>query len=341
KALAVNQEILEIDAEQETALASLENLFLALGREEDLLKVLATTLELAGDDDDRRQIQSRIGSIHEQLGHIEQAVEAYNAVLAMGVEAPAALAALDRLYVQLENWTELANILRRELAVVESEGEESEAGMKLPDRATLQYRLGVVSQEHLSDAAEAVELFRAVLEYDADHEDARRRLESWLDDDDLKVRVATILRDVYQRRQDWPQLVRALEILAAAEDVTPDRVALLLRIGEIQAQALGDSRAAFEAYARAFKEDPEDETAQQALESIAGIDDRWADFAELYEAAVGKDLASDLMKSLLHKLAQVYDTQLGQPQQAINCYTRAVDINPENREALDALDRQS
>src|SRR5690606_34840343 len=149
------------------------------------------------------------------------AVEAYQAVLAMGVEVPSALAALDRLYVQLENWTELADILRRELAVVESEGEESEAGMKLPDRATLQYRLGVVSQEHLADAPTAVELFRAVLEYDAEHEDARTRLESWLDDPELEVRVATILREVYQRREDWPQLVRALEILAAAEDVAP------------------------------------------------------------------------------------------------------------------------
>ena len=41
------------------------------------------------------------------------------------------------------------------------------------------------------------------------------------------------------------------------------------------AAASGDSRAAFEAYARAFREDPEDETAQQALESISSIDDRW------------------------------------------------------------------
>ena len=339
RALAVNQEILEIDAEQEQALASLENLYLALGREEDLLKVLATKLELASDDDDRRQIQARIGSIHEQLGHPEQAVTAYNAVLDMGVEDASALAALDRLYLGLENWSALADILRRELAVVEEQGEESEAGMKLPDRATIRHRLGSVYQDHLGNAEDAIELFREVLEYDPDHADARQRLESWLEHEDFKVRTATILRDVYQRREEWPQLVRALEILAAAEDVTPDRVVLLLKIGEIQAQAIGDSRAAFDAFARAFREDAEDETAQQALENIAGIDERWQDFAELYEGAVAKDLPSELMKALLHKLAGVYDSQLALPEKAIACYQRAVDIDPENASALDALEQ--
>ncbi|EDM75103.1 tetratricopeptide repeat protein, partial [Plesiocystis pacifica SIR-1] len=338
KALEVNKQILEIDPEQETALASLERLYLALGREEDLLKVLSTQLELASDDDERRQIQSRIGSIHEQLDHPKEAVTAYTAVLDMGVEVPSALAALDRLYVGLESWAELADILRRELAVVEEHGEESEPGMQLPDRATIRHRLGVVLQEHLDDAPEAVELFREVLEYDPDHADARERLESWLEHEDLKVTVATILRSVYHRREEWPQLVRVLEILAEAEEVTPDRVVLLLKIGEIQAQQLGDSAAAFEAYARGFKEDAEDETAQAALEQLAGLDDRWEAFAELYEGAVAKDLPSELMKQLLHKLAWVYDTQLSQADKAVGCYQRAVDIDPENREALDALE---
>ena len=338
RALAVNQAILEIDPEQEQALASLENLYLALGREEDLLQVLATKLELAADDDERRQIQTRIGSIHEQLGHAEQAVAAYTAVLDMGVEVPAALAALDRLYVGLERWSELGEVLRRELAVVETHGEVSEAGMELPDRATLRHRLGVVLQEHLDSAAEAIELFREVLDYDPDHGDARQRLESFLDHDELKVTVATILREVYQRREEWTPLVQVLEILAAAEPETAARVTLLLKIGEIQAQSLGDSSAAFAAYARAFREDPEDETAQQALENIASIDDRWADFAVLYEGAVAKDLPSELMRALLHKLAAVYDAQLNAAEQAITCYQRAVDIDPENLEAREALE---
>ena len=97
-ALAANQAILEINGEEPTALTSLERLYLALGREEDLLNILRTKLSLAGSDDERRGIQTHIGSIHEQAGHTEQAIAAYEAVLATGVEDAGALAALDRMY---------------------------------------------------------------------------------------------------------------------------------------------------------------------------------------------------------------------------------------------------
>ena len=40
----------------------------------------------------------------------------------------------------------------------------------------------MVQHEPLGEAAEAVELIRQLLEFDPEHEDARRRLESWLDD---------------------------------------------------------------------------------------------------------------------------------------------------------------
>src|SRR5690606_4379745 len=307
-----------------------ERLYLALGREEDLLDVLATKLTLAADEDEQRATQTRIGSIHEQLGHADKAIEAYEAVLATGVEDPSVLAALDRMFLGLERWPELADILRRELDVREQDDFEG--------RAELLLRLGVVQQEKLSNAREAVDLLRQVLDLFPDHEEARRRLETWLDDDELKVDVATILLPVYEMTEAWPDLVRCLGIQADAEGDVAARGELLLRMGAIQAQSLGDSDGAFATYARAFRDDPQNETAQQALENIAGIEERWQDFADLFEEAVGKDLPSDLMQSLLGKLAVLYDGQLGNSAKAIACYERAVDIDPANTEALDALE---
>jgi tetratricopeptide (TPR) repeat protein len=119
-ALAANQAILEINGEEPTALTSLERLYLALGREEDLLNILRTKLSLTDRDDERRAIQTHIGSIQEQAGHTEQAIGAYEAVLATGVEDLGALAALDRMYLTQGKWKELADILRRELAATTS-----------------------------------------------------------------------------------------------------------------------------------------------------------------------------------------------------------------------------
>ena len=328
-ALAANQAILEINGEEPTALTSLERLYLALGREEDLLNILRTKLSLTDRDDERRAIQTHIGSILEQAGHIEQAVGAYEAVLATGVEDLGALAALDRMYLTQGKWNELADILRRELAATTSD--DARGGLLL--------RLGILTQDKLGIAADAVELYRQVLEVDTTNEEARRRLEGWLEDEGLKLTVATILLPVYERLQAWPQVVQCLEIQVAAADSVGARVDLLLQIGAIQAQTIGNSGAAFDAYSRAFKLDPHNETAQAELEKIAHIEDRFADFAALYEEAVAGDLPSDLQKTLLMKLAALYDQRLGNAPKAIENYKKALEVDADNVAALEALDK--
>ena len=330
-ALAANQAILEINGEEPTALTSLERLYLALGREEDLLNILRTKLSLTHSDDERRGIQTHIGSILEQAGHIEQAVAAYEAVLATGVEDLGALGALDRMYLTQGKWNELADILRRELAATGTDNTEARGAFLL--------RLGILTQDKLTNAADAVELYRQVLEVDPTNEEARRRLEGWLDDDALKLTVATILLPVYEHLQAWPQVVQTLEIQVAAAGSASERVELLLRIGSILAQTIGNSAGAFDAYSRAFRQDPHNETAQEELEKIAQIEDRFADFAALYEEAVAGDLPSDLQRSLLMKLAALYDQRLGNAPKAIENYRKALEVDSDNVAALEALDK--
>ena len=331
KALATNQAILEINGEESTAITSLERLYVALGREDDLLNILGTQLSLAETDEDSRAIQTKIGSIHEQAGNHDKAIEAYEAVLATGVEDPQALGALDRMYLGQERYTDLADILRRELVITDDEDAVT--------RSTFLLRLGVVTQERLEQAPEAVDLYRQVLEIDVDNEDARKRLEGWLEDEELKVTVATILLPVYETREEWPQMVQCLEIQAAAEELTSTRVELLLRAGSILTGQMGDSQKGFDAFSRAFKDDPENETAQAELAKISALDDRYADFAGLYEQALeAEDLATDLTRDLLMKLATLYHQRLENAEKAVDCYRRAVEVDPENMDALTALE---
>ncbi len=66
------------------------------------------------------------------------------------------------------------------------------------------------------------------------------------------------------------------------------RVSLLLRIGELQATKIGDGEKAFDAYARAFREDPSTTTARTELERLATISEAWPQLVALYEAALEK-----------------------------------------------------
>ncbi|HRI06204.1 MAG TPA: tetratricopeptide repeat protein [Nannocystaceae bacterium] len=330
-ALAANQAILAIDAEEARALDSLERLFLALGREEDLLKVLTTKLSLARDDAERRAILTRSGTIQEQLGHDPEAISAYEAVLAMGVEDPEVLAALDRIYLRQQRWPELADVIRRELVILD----ESARG----PRAAFLLRLGVLHQDRLAAAETAIDLFRQVLEIDPYEEDARTRLEGWLGHDQLKTTVAGILLPVYEQLENWPRQVECLGIQLAAEEIPGKQVDLLLRIGSILAGPMGDASKAFQAYSRAFRIDPENQAACDALDRLATLEGRHADLAALFEEAVTGDLPSDLLRRLLMKLAEIYDDRLGSPERATDYYKRALDVDPDNVGALDALEK--
>ncbi|HGG57613.1 MAG TPA: tetratricopeptide repeat protein, partial [Nannocystis exedens] len=330
-ALAANQAVLGINPEEPTALTSLERLFLALGREVDLLDILATKLTLADSDEERRSIQGRIGTIQERLGNNDAAIAAYEAVLATGVEDPDALAALDRMYLNLENWPELADIIRRELAITEEEA--------VVDCANFLLRLGIIYQDKLEEPVAAIDLYRQVLAIDPYNEEARQRLEGWLSDDELKTSVAGILLPVYEVLENWPRQVECLEHQLAAEELPSQQVSLLLRIGAILAGPMNDATKAFEAYSRAFNIDPESEQAQDELEKIATLEGRFEDLAALYEGAISADLPSSLLRALLMKLADLYDEQLGDSEKATDYYKRALDVDPDNVGALDALER--
>src|SRR5690606_34302687 len=106
------------------------------------------------------------------------------------------------------------------------------------------HRLGVLQQDQLGDASDAIELFSQVLELDPNHADARTRLESWLGDEGHRSRVATILLPIYEAQENWPQLVACLEI-QATENEGHTRVELLMRAGAILSQAMSNSSRAF------------------------------------------------------------------------------------------------
>ncbi|HEX3477210.1 MAG TPA: tetratricopeptide repeat protein, partial [Kofleriaceae bacterium] len=345
RALDMNRQILAIDDSNEQALDALERLYLGKGQFEDLLGIYEKKLEQTpgGDADGRIAIQTKIGQLYEdEVKDDKKAIAAYLAILDAAGDEPSALRALDRIYLRSAMWKPLADILIRQLTSVGPDDDRAA-------HVELKYRLGQLREQHLGDLPGAIDAYRDILDLVPAHDRARAALERFLaaptaPTDKLKLSVAGILEPVYEQLGEWAPLVAVHEIQLAAETEPLRRTQLLLRIGELQRTRLMDGERAFDAYARAFRENPAVEAAKQQLEALAALlDDGWTRLVGLFEAALtGGRRADDLDPSLAHelatKVARSYEDRLGNSDKAVEYYKKALAIEPDDLAALAALE---
>jgi len=331
KAIEATKAILEIAPEEEAALGSLERLYRGIEDWDSLLDIYERMLTLASDEDRRKRILFSMAEICEKhVGKPQEAIAHYRAVLDMGDDLEA-LRALDRLYEASEAWEGLADVIERQLLLV-SEDEVSEV-------CTLKYRLGQFKAAYLGDAGQAVEQYREILDLNSAHEEARKALELCLEDPDLKLEASKILEPIYEAAVEWESLIAVLEIQAGGSEDATQRVDLLLKIGNLWGQSLGDTNRAFDAYSRAFQQDASRAEAQAALVGICEIEENWQALVDLYEQAIEGDAASSVKRGLLTYVADVYDTRLEEPDKAVEAYRKAQDIDPDDAGTLDALEK--
>jgi tetratricopeptide (TPR) repeat protein len=228
-------------------------------------------------------------------------------------------------------WSDLANTLLRELAITTSDQVQEVVGLK--------FRLGALRETNLDDVSGAIDSYRDILDLDVRHEGARAALERRLPDEHHQLVAAQILEPIYTELCEWSKLIEVHEIQLSREEDPTSRVDLLIRIGTLWMEKLGEGAKAFHAFSRCFKAEPTNETARQELERLAGIQESWAELAALYQDATKEALDAPLQHELLVKLASIMDERLEQPERAVEFFRRAQELEPDNFETLEALEK--
>jgi tetratricopeptide (TPR) repeat protein len=201
-------------------------------------------------------------------------------------------------------------------AVYEHVLEEHGAQLSHVDRADAEWRLGE-SLRRLGELDKAVDALRAAVESDPASPEPLRALAR-----------------VYEQTGDWEEYIRnkrrRLEVATGAE-----RFDLLLEIGDAEFSKLNDRARASKTYVAALEERPDDRKLLTKLMQLYSEEKDWAKLVEVVLRLA--DFVEDPKQraKYMHTAAIVSARQLGETDQALAFYTRALEFDPTLTKALD------
>ncbi|MDB4953107.1 MAG: Tetratricopeptide 2 repeat protein, partial [Myxococcales bacterium] len=329
-AIAAFQQVLSIDDVDMVAMDALERLYVRLARWEPLKDVYAKKADLAEDPDDKKRMLYVLAQVYDrELGDVAKAIETYQGILDLDADQLPAIQSLDRLYGQAERWYDLLGNLERQVELAETTGET----------VALKYRIGHLWQIRMSDVARAIESYREALEMDPSHAETLSALDGLVKGKIEPVMAARVLEPIYDAAGDYAKLVDVLEVMVTNNDDPHARVDLLHRIAKYHEQMIGNAHAAFDAYARALRDDSGNQLTLGHIERLAEITGTWEPLAKLYEAESTKSLDVPRQVDLLTRLARVWEQELGDVPKSIGTYRKILDVEYDNKPAVLALDR--
>lgn len=245
------------------AARSLADIYTSRAQHAELADVLSIEVRLEENQDSRRSLFERIGTLYETvLDNPEKAIAAWRSRLEDDAGDEDALKALERLYERTSRWRELVEVLKA----------REQSSTDPTERKRTMVRAAETLAGKLSDVSEAIDAWRAV-------------------QDDFGAEPATLsaLETLYEKAERWADLADSLEQHLTIADEVETRVDLFARLGDVR-RLKGDIdlTGALDAYRQALLLEPSNERCRAALEALLDNTDARRDAAEvlrpLYEA---------------------------------------------------------
>ncbi len=308
------EEVVRLDPDDAKALAGLEQIYTALGRHEDLARVLDMEVErvvadAAAQAEYLRHLARLVEGSLQDIARARKAWEQLSDLLPTDAEA---LEALARLYGTEQDWPMLVRILDRQAPLATEPGRAVELALQ---RAQ-------IFDERLRDvdsAAEALE--RLIAEIDPRNVEAHTRL-----------------RHYYEQDEDWPKVVKIAERQLGLTDDRAERARRSMELGALIRDRLGDDRKAIAIYERVLEMDPEDLTALQAVSGLYGKTGNHQRLAYADEKLLERTQEPEARRRLLLEIADLYETKLDEPARGFEWYRRAYLESP-SADSLQLVDQ--
>ncbi|MDB4968610.1 MAG: repeat-containing protein, partial [Myxococcales bacterium] len=317
----------------EAAQVELERLAELTSAPGELARVYEERMAAAFDPEVQRALALKLGTIYEaKLGDEERAITVYNKALDLpGPDGSdrVPLSALDRLLQRAARWRDLADVLEK----------EAQAALDSAEQAEFFYRLGALRAGELIDLDGALLAYRDAIQREPEHAPTRAGLEKLLASSSHVEAALEVLEPLYENDQSWEKVVQLAEVRLGITSGQPEQAALLETIAERCENELKDQARALDAMARALRLRPDEPRLADEVERLgeAAGDPRRA--ADTFEAVLdGGGVVGDGARDLGLRTAQLWD-KLGEGDRAEARYLYVLEVDGDNREALEALDR--
>lgn len=310
RARELYERVLSDDPEHSVAHNALSRIYEEAGDLDSLIPLLQSQAQ-GGRGTSRHSALLRLGDLYRtRLGDLNEARRCYETLLAEQPGHIEALHGLDQVLAQSGQYRELLDSLQRQLA----------SGDATPRRqvALLERIASIYEEEFLL------------------HTEAVSALEQALSLDPTRIQSMQNLARLYRTLERWPALAELYRRHSERTDDPDQKVTLLMARGRVLAEQVGDLAAAVGAYEQVVSLVPE---RKEALEAIADLQEALGNAGEAVETvqqlASHADDAETKARYYL-RTARLMESR-GSQEEAIDWYTRALEVDPGNARASTAL----
>jgi tetratricopeptide (TPR) repeat protein len=322
--VTVLSQIVQLDADDLASVRELARVYESLQRWRDLLTTQARQAELEAESGVKAELWRAVARRWlEQFSNVQNAVEAYEKLRAVMPGDREAIDRLKELYAKRRAYKPLFDLLG------------AEAGT-LPEgaaRRELWTEMAKLAAERLDMGAQAVALYKKVLDEEPSSAGALDALEKQAERDKDFATVA----DVLERR-----------VAVAPDDVT--RLSVLQKLGAVYSDRLHDHAKAMSAWRRVLQSQPGHAKALRVLrDSLLAVGDYdglsdlyaqtndWEGLVEVLSSAADKAADPQLKIDLSFRCASIYVERIGAPERAFRAYERVLSVRPDDARAASAL----
>ena len=310
RAIGLWRRALEIRPDHEDALTTLEVLYEATSRWDELVGICHAQVELSSDADHRAHLYRKIGRIHRQNEQLEGARDAYLALLGEIPGDALARQALYEIHRAREDWPELIDAITGLLALEEERGRRRELLLEQADLA--QYKLD-------------------------DLERATGFLEAQLEEAPSDMEAVGRLFLLHAARELWPLAARMKRKLA---DLAPDagqKIEVLLELSILHREHLDDAEAATAVLEEVIAIHAGNRSALSRLDVLYTELERWEKLVRVRGRLLELTTEADDRVALLRSVAHVLEENLKEPAGAFERVVQAHEIEPAEPAHMDAL----